>query len=250
MGADLRLLWHLRTVAIYLLALGLPVCIAAGIGTKLVEDAVPVVSLTENDPIVLVLDPGHGGEDGGAVAIDGTNEKTLNLAVASRMEMIANLFGYPVVMTRTEDTMLYDLYGDFPGGGKKKSYDLKNRLRFAREAGDSEAGASVFCSIHMNQFPDANCRGLQVYYSPNAADSVRYATAVQNYAKAYLDPTNQRQIKKATSSIYLLHRIQTPAVLIECGFLSNPVECERLEDEGYQLQLAAVLVCGLCSSMP
>lgn len=241
MGRNGRIL---RTVGIYLLALGLPVCISAGIGTKLVEDAVPTVAVQEEKRCVLVLDPGHGGEDGGAVAVDGTLEKDLNLAVASRMEKIADLLGWDTRMTRTEDTMLYDLYGDFPTGGKKKSYDLKNRLRFAKEA-----EGTILCSIHMNQFPSADCQGLQVYYSPNAEDSQRYATIVQNYAKAYLDPTNQREIKKATSSIYLLHRIETPAILIECGFLSNPTECEYLKDEAYQLQLAAVVVCGLCSSM-
>lgn len=241
MGLDVKIF---RTVGIYLLALGLPVCFAAGIGTKLVEEAVPTIATQEENRPVLVLDPGHGGEDGGAVAVDGTTEKTLNLAVASRMEKIADLLGWDTRMTRTDDTMLYDLYGDFPTGGKKKSYDLKNRLRFAREA-----NATVFCSIHMNQFPSSDCQGLQVYYSPNVPDSQRYATTVQNYAKAYLDPTNQREIKKATSSIYLLHRIETPAILVECGFLSSPTECEKLKDETYQLQLAAVLVSGLCGSV-
>lgn len=158
MGLDVKIF---RTVGIYLLALGLPVCIAAGIGTKLVEDAVPTIATQEENRPVLVLDPGHGGGDGGAVAVDGTTEKTLNLAVASRMEKIADLLGWDTRMTRTDDTMLYDLYGDFPTGGKKKSYDLKNRLRFAREA-----NATVFCSIHMNQFPSSDCQGLQVYYSP------------------------------------------------------------------------------------
>lgn len=232
-------------VGTWVLLLVLPLSIASWIGLWLEPAVVPTVSTTEQTRPVLVLDPGHGGEDGGAVAADGTMEKDLNLCISQRMAAIADLLGWDTCLTRTDDAMLYDRYGPLPTGGKKKSYDLKNRLRFAEEA-----GATVFCSIHMNQFPDPDCKGLQVYYSPNAADSQRYATTVQNYAKAYLDPENQRAIKKATSSIYLLHRIKTPAILIECGFLSSPTECARLQDEVYQLQLAAVVVSGLCSSVP
>lgn len=206
---------------------------------------VPVAEMTSTetttDTPVFILDAGHGGEDGGAVAEDGTLEKELNLAVTQRMEAVAKLLGYRVVLTRTDDTMLYDRYEDKTDyGGKKKTYDLKNRLRFAKEC-----GGAVFCSIHMNQFPDPACHGLQVYYSPNVPQSRSYATLLQGYAKAFLDPENHREIKKATSAIYLLHRIQQPAVLVECGFLSSPIDRERLSSENYQLTLSAVLMAAL-----
>jgi len=190
---------------------------------------------------IFVIDAGHGGEDGGAAGADGTAEKDLNLEIALTMYDMAALLGYPVSMTRTEDTLLYDRYGDLDDyTGKKKTYDLRNRLRFAEES-----GAAVFCSIHMNKFADARYKGLQVYYSPNHTASQAYATLIQSYARTFLDPENTREIKKASSSIYLLHRIRTPAVLVECGFLSNPEECARLHTEAYRLQVSATVLSAL-----
>ena len=141
--------------------------------------------------------------------------------------------------------MLYDRYGDLEDySGKKKTFYLKNRLRLAEEV-----DGMLFCSIHMNKFPDTSCSGLQVYYSPNVAESQSYASLLQSYARTFLDAGNDREIKKATSAIYLLHRIQTPAVLVECGFLSNPTECEKLKTPSYQLQLASVLTAALAEVM-
>ncbi|MBQ3177392.1 MAG: N-acetylmuramoyl-L-alanine amidase [Clostridia bacterium] len=234
---------NLRQVSLYLLAGCLMLGASAGLGifsgVLPLKQTVPASVRTET--AVFVLDPGHGGEDGGAVAEDGTPEKNLNLEIALRMGEIADLLGYPTVLTRTDDTMLYDRYGDLEEyGGKKKTYDLRNRLRFAEES-----GCALFCSIHMNKFPDVSCSGLQVYYSPNAAESSSYAALLQSYARTFLDAGNTREIKKATSSIYLLHRIRLPAVLVECGFLSNPEEREKLQEKHYQLQLASVLTAAL-----
>lgn len=238
---------HLRQVSLYLLAGCLTMGAAAGLGwfsgVLPVKRTLPVSARTETT--VLLLDPGHGGEDGGATAEDGTTEKNLNLEIARRMGDIADLLGYPAMLTRTDDTMLYDRYGDLEEyGGKKKTYDLRNRLRMAEES-----GCALFCSIHMNKFPDPSCTGLQVYYSPNAPESSSYASLLQSYARTFLAPENTREIKKATSSIYLLHRIQLPAVLVECGFLSNPEECSTLQDKNYQLQLASVITAALVEGL-
>lgn len=193
---------------------------------------------------VIVLDPGHGGEDGGASGQDGTVEKDLNLTVASAVAEILTAAGYDVRMTRTEDRLLYDLYGDLSDyTGHKKTYDLRNRLRFTREA-----GASLFVSIHMNKFSDPRYSGLQVYYSAVRPESQTVASVVQNYAKLYLQPDNDRAIKRATSSIYLLARSEVPAILIECGFLSNEAELSRLTDPGYQKQLALTIACAIAES--
>ncbi len=194
----------------------------------------------------LVIDPGHGGEDGGASSPDGALvEKDLNLAVAQRMEKLADLLGIPALLTRNEDTLLYDRFGDLSDyTGKKKTYDLRNRLRIADEHPDA-----TFCSIHMNKFPTEECQGLQVYFSPHADKSRAAATLVQTYAKSYLDPGNTRQIKKATSAIYLLNRLRAPAVLVECGFLSSPVDAERLSQGSYQLQLAGTITCALAEGL-
>jgi len=203
------------------------------------EKTIPTDALPEVP--VIVLDAGHGGEDGGASGIDGTLEKTLNLQIADTMAQVAKLLGYPVLLTRTDDTLLYDRYGDLSDyTGKKKTYDLRNRLRVTEES-----GCTVFCSIHMNKFPQSQCSGLQVYYSPHHPNSQKYAALLQSYDRTFLAPDNTREIKKATSDIYLLHRMELPAILVECGFLSNPEECASLQNPSYQLQLSAVLVAAL-----
>lgn len=194
---------------------------------------------------VIVLDPGHGGEDGGASGADGTAEKDLNLTVAKAVAEILTAAGYDVRLTRTEDRLLYDLYGDLTDyTGHKKTYDLRNRLRFTKES-----GASMLVSIHMNKFSDPQYSGLQVYYSPTHPESQTVASVVQNYTKLYLQKDNSREIKKATSSIYLLSRSEFPAILVECGFLSNEGELSRLTDPLYQKQLALTIACAIAESM-
>ena len=186
---------------------------------------------------IIVIDAGHGGEDGGASGSDGTKEKDLNLLVAQALSDILTAAGYDVRMTRTNDALLYDLYGDLTDyTGHKKTYDLRNRLRFTKEA-----GADLLISIHMNKFPQPQYSGLQVYYSANAPQSRTVAGVIRNYTKQYLQPQNEREIKAATSSIYLLHRCDIPAVMVECGFLSNEEELSRLKDETYRRQLALVI---------
>ncbi len=212
--------------------------IATRQGNVLPASSVP----TDTSPVRLVIDPGHGGEDGGTSSADGVLvEKDLNLAVSRRMGDIADLLGIPTVLTRREDTLLYDRFQDLPDyTGKKKTYDLRNRLRLAEEH-----PSALFCSIHMNRFPSPDCQGLQVYFSPNHEKSHPAATLVQTYGKTYLDEGNHRQIKKATSAIYLLHRIKTPAILVECGFLSSPVDSGNLREDGYRLKLAMVVTAAL-----
>lgn len=187
---------------------------------------------------VWVIDPGHGGEDGGASDKSGSLlEKDLNLAVAGKFAAIARLFGHDVRLTREDDRLLYDIYNDLTEyTGKKKTYDLRNRLRMSEEL-----GATVFIGIHMNKFPKEQYKGLQVYYSPNDPLSADYAAFVQSYVKTVLQPDNTRAIKKATSSIFILHRIHCPAVLVECGFLSNAEDCVSLAAPDYQTALAATL---------
>ena len=185
---------------------------------------------------LLVIDPGHGGEDGGA-SQTGILEKDINLAVSKRVGDLCTIFGLPALLTRTEDVLLYDAYGDLADyRGKQKTYDLRNRLRMAEES-----GAEIFLSVHQNQFPQTKYSGMQVYYSPNDPGSAELAKRVQLSGRMLLDPYNTREIKAATNAIYLLHRIGMPAVLAECGFLSNPEERELLASPGYQQRVAAAL---------
>lgn len=189
----------------------------------------------------LVIDAGHGGMDGGAVGSDGTLEKEINLAVAKRLATLFKLAGLDCVMTRTEDVMVVD--DDVKE--RRKMHDLKNRLAIVN--GIMEDGKeAVLISIHMNNFSVAKYSGLQVWYSKNNEQGEKLASAVQSYARTWLDSENDREIKSATSAIYLLDRAISPAILIECGFLSNPDECAKLKSVEYQTDLAAVIFAAVC----
>lgn len=183
-----------------------------------------------------VIDPGHGGEDGGAEA-GGILEKDLNLSVSFKIADICTIFGYDALLTRDGDRLLYDEYGDYTDyTGKKKTFDLRNRLRKAEES-----GAGLFIGVHMNKFPEAKYKGLQVYYSPNDEKSKNAAEFIRSYSKKYVDPANERECKKAGKSIYILNRIDMPAVLVECGFISNEEERALLTTPEYQSRLAAAI---------
>ncbi len=193
---------------------------------------------TQNEPqkksFTVVLDAGHGGEDGGAVSAAGVFEKDLNLDVAKKVKELLEANGVTVVMTRETDTLLYDRNVDYHG--RKKALDQAERRRIAETTADA-----VFVSIHMNAYPQTQYHGLQVWYSPNHAHSRQIAETVQDTVREHLQPENDRRVKASTSSIYLLHHLNCPAVLIECGFLSNPDEAARLSDDEYQRELAFLI---------
>lgn len=191
----------------------------------------------KSDKVRFVIDPGHGGEDAGAVADDGTLEKDLNLEISTLLFSILELNGKEAVLTRDSDTLLYDKYGDLEDyTGKKKVYDLKNRLKIAEEKENS-----IYVGIHMNKFPDSKYSGLQVYFSPNIETSYELAKDIKDTVFKNLQPSNKRQVKRADGSIYVLHNAKIPAVLIECGFLSNESELELLKSDNYRRALAVNL---------
>ena len=199
------------------------------------SNAEPVIN--ESSPVTIVIDAGHGGEDAGAIASDNTYEKDLNLEISRVLCSLFELNGTPVKMTRTEDILLYDYYGDLDNyKGQKKIYDLKNRLRIAEELDNS-----IYVGIHMNKFPVEKYNGMQIYYSKNNEKSQIIASKIKDTNKQYLQPSNKRQIKASDSSIYVLHNITVPAVLIECGFISNENELALLKSSDYQCKLAIAL---------
>ena len=179
------------------------------------------VSVAETAETVIILDAGHGGEDGGTVGKNGLYEKDVNLEIAFLIRDMLASRGYEVVLTRSEDILLYDRNVDFRG--RKKALDLATRVKTANEYENC-----IFISIHMNAFPDPKYSGLQVYYSTNNADSKILAENVQSLVQETLQPQNNRKTKAAGENIFVLDRIDSPAVLIECGFLSNPEECKKL----------------------
>ena len=202
---------------------------------------------TENPPPIacIVIDAGHGGEDGGTSSAAGVLEKDLNLSVAFALRDLLEAAGVPVVMTRTEDKLLYDRNVDFQG--RKKVLDLAARRIVAEKTAAAAAesgGTSLFISIHMNAFPAPRYDGMQVWYSAADPRSCEVAASIQSLATTLM-PDNRRKPKEAGSSIYLLEHASCPAVLVECGFLSNPTEAERLADRDYQYGLATVILGGI-----
>lgn len=181
---------------------------------------------------VVIVDPGHGGPDGGAEA-DGMAEKHLNLDISLRLREMLQFFGYRVVMTRTEDVSTSG------SSGFSKGRDLKERVRIAFSHTDAP-----FLSIHMNKYPDDAPWGTQVFYSKNHEGGKAMASFVQEEVRGLLQPKNHRQIKAAPGNVYLMKAIKNPAIIVECGFLSNPAELERLRDEKYRSELAFAIACG------
>ncbi|MBO5287366.1 MAG: N-acetylmuramoyl-L-alanine amidase [Clostridia bacterium] len=200
-----------------------------------------VPTVDKSNSIRLVIDAGHGGEDAGAIAGDGTLEKDLNLEIATLLTALLELNGNDVTMTRESDTLLYDYFDDLEDyTGKKKVYDLKNRLKIA-----SSYENSIYVGIHMNKFSIPKYSGLQVYYSANNDLSRSIASDIRDSVKINLQTENNRNIKKSNGSIYILDNAQIPSVLIECGFLSNEKELELLKSEDYRASLALVLFSAL-----
>lgn len=186
----------------------------------------------------VIVDAGHGDPDGGAVSKGGTIESELNLAVATKLEEELTERGYRVIMTRTGSEGIFE-DSDASLRAKKKD-DMYRRLDIM-----NEQKADLFVSIHMNQFSSAKYRGAEVLYSSNFAESALLAELIQTELRA-INPSEQtRSAKEAEKSIFLLKHAPLPAVLVECGFLSNPDEEKLLCDRDYQARLAAAICQGV-----
>lgn len=208
------------------------ICVGIYILDVGVSPAVSVSSSALSGPVI-IIDAGHGGEDGGAVASDGTVEKDINLKIALQTAKFLKIYGFEVIMTRESDVSTSN------GDKFIKREDLENRLKLMKENKNA-----VFVSIHLNKFTTSAARGSQVFYS-KYGDSKRLGDLIQKSIIDNLQPENKRVNKQATSSTYLLHNAVVPAVLVECGFLSNESELLRLKDGEYQKKLAFSITGGI-----
>lgn len=196
---------------------------------------------TSSNPFMrktVIVDAGHGGDDGGAIGIDGTVEKDINLDIALKLEKILKFYGFNVIMTRTEDVMTCD--DGLDSLRKRKVSDIHNRFDLMGKNPDA-----VFISVHQNKFEDTSQHGTQVFYSGNNEKSKVLAEAIQTSITSAVQPENVRIVKKSGSGIYLLYHAKIPAVLVECGFISNPDEVKKLKDESYRMKLAILIADGL-----
>ena len=182
---------------------------------------------------VIILDPGHGGEDGGATANNGTVEKDINLKIAQRVAKFLQLYGFEVIMTRDKDanTCTGDVF--------IKREDMENRLMLMKSYPEG-----IFVSIHLNKFTTSAARGSQVFYSRDEKSKL-LGDFIQKSITKNLQPENKRVNKQATSSTYLLYNATVPAVLVECGFLSNEAELLRLCDSEYQQKMGFCIANGI-----
>lgn len=219
--------------ALLLLALAAVLLVLLWLGGRELGESVASSSLAAFPGPVLVIDAGHGGEDGGAVSLTGVSESQINLAVALRVDAVLGLYGVPAVLLRETDISLHS-----PGSTtlrQKKVSDLHNRVS-AVEALEN----AVLLSIHQNSYPSPRYSGAQVFYAPTAG-SEELAQRTQQVLCQVLDPENTRAYKKIPDTIYLMNHVTCPAVLVECGFLTNPQEEKLLLSAGYQTKLAAAL---------
>lgn len=185
--------------------------------------------------VTVILDAGHGGEDGGAVA-NGIIEKNINLSITKKLGGLLKSAGFNVQYTRSNDTMLN---ADGSTLRERKISDMKNRLSMFNSDENN-----VVISIHQNKFTQESYSGTQIFYSPNNVNSARLSEAIRENTVALLQPQNKRETKKADRGIYLLYNTTTPAVLVECGFISNAQEALKLKDNTYQNKIAFTVFSG------
>ena len=177
----------------------------------------------------LVIDAGHGGFDGGAISEDGTRESEINLSIALRLESIVRFCGQKTIMTRWDDSRKTDILSYSERDDLKQRADLVNGTENA-----------VLISIHQNYYPTAQPKGAQVLYSASE-NSDKLGKRIQELMVSRLDPENRRLAAPAPSDLYLTSHTRCPAVLVECGFMSNNFEVLKLKESVYQNELALVI---------
>lgn len=183
----------------------------------------------------IVIDAGHGGEDGGAATSDNILEKDINLEISLKLREYLLSNGFDVIMTRETDTAIYDS----AEVSNKKLSDLENRVEIFNSSENN-----IVISIHQNKFTQSQYNGTQVFYSANNSNSEKLAECIKSSVVNLIQPDNKRQCKKAGSEIFILNNSKVPAVLVECGFLSNDEEALKLQDDTYQTQLAYCIYLG------
>ncbi len=175
----------------------------------------------------VVLDAGHGGKDSGTIAQDGTLEKDINLAILLLMNDYLRVMGINTRPTRITDEEMYK------NGESRNKSDLYNRLDFINSTNNA-----LMVSIHQNHFTDESEWGMQTWYAPNSESSKKLADSIQYVNTLLLNNDNNRQNKESDNSYYILYKATVPSVMVECGFMSNYAENERLKSNEYQNNLA------------
>ncbi len=186
----------------------------------------------------VIIDPGHGGIDVGTVGIDGSLEKNINLSISLDLYDYLMVSGINTVLTRDGD---YEVY---KAGEKRTKSDLYNRMDFINSIPDS-----ILISIHQNHFENEAEWGTQVWFSPNDEISPTLADKILRSVKKNIQPENKRENKVSDNSYYILYKAQKPSVMVECGFVSNKNENNKLQDKEYQKDMAYSILAGICEDV-
>lgn len=215
-------------------------CFLAGLAAVLFfghTPAAPVFAARDGVPVTVVVDAGHGGEDGGATSPDGVEESRLNLEIALRVNDLLRFAGQRTLLTRSEDVTIAD--PDLGTVRQRKVSDLKNRVAMVN--GTENA---VLLSVHQNSLPSSVVtHGAQVFWNrQEGAETL--AETVQEALNESINAGNEKRPKPIPATIYLMKNITAPGIIVECGFLSNPEETVRLQQPDYQLKLAAAIAAG------
>ena len=202
------------------------------------DESIAVMAEKSAKPVI-VIDAGHGGEDGGASA-NGLLEKDINLSISLKLRDMLTVSGYKVVMTRDSDVSVYDSAAGTTR--QRKVSDLKNRVEVINGSKNN-----ILVSIHQNKFEQSQYFGTQMFYSKNNPKSA--VLAERKSVTGFLQPDNKRELKQADSNIYILDKAEVPAVIVECGFLSNEEEAKKLADDSYQQKMAFSIYSGIMGYM-
>lgn len=198
---------------------------------------VPVMAPAYECSYTLILDAGHGGEDGGALSAAGDKESMINLSIVLRLDQLMGFCGTPAVLTRTDDRSIHDVSAKTIR--EKKVSDLRNRVKIVKTTENA-----VLMSVHQNSYEDSRYSGAQVFFGTSGA-SQTWGEIAQELLRISLDPSNERTAKQIPDTVYLMKQIQCPAILVECGFLSNTEEAQLLLTADYQKKVATALA-GAC----
>ncbi len=202
------------------------------------DDIVSTSTLIQQDDLMVILDAGHGGIDGGCSTADGKTEKGINLNIMLSVRDLSKMFGYNVEVTRDRDKSIHDK--GVTGIRNQKISDMENRLALFNKYTNA-----VCVSIHQNTFSDPKFNGAQMFYSDKNASSEQLAAIMQQKFVANLQPDNQREIKLCGDELYLCYYCNNPAVMVECGFLSNYEEAAKLTNTEYQQKIAFTIFSGI-----
>lgn len=223
-----RILFILSMVFISIFAYFLSI----GFNNKVVQ----TVSLPVSNKVV-VLDAGHGGEDGGATSSNGNSEADINLKISLKVQSLLEQSGCTVILTRSDENAIYDLNAKTLK--EKKVSDIKNRVKIG-----NSSSADIFVSIHLNKIPESQYYGWQTFYKDGNEASKKLATCLQNNLNESISKENKR-VPLKIDNIYIMKNVEITTSIVECGFLSNPEEEKLLLQDEYQNKIAWGIYTGI-----